>query len=359
MKKLFLALLFKILKSESKHVLEKFQPQIIAITGSIAKSSTKEAVFSVLQKKYGDDVWKSYGNLNTKFGVPLAILGFKRSPRLWEWLYFIIVGFVKSRTISKYPKFLVLEFGADKPGDFEDLLSYIRPNMAIITLIGPAHLEFFNSVENLYKEKVNLIKTLPTNGIAILNQNDERINEMKLVTSAKIVLFDGNGFNIAKNAAEKIGEIFNINNSEIIQILDKIKPLEGRMNLIHGYKNCKIIDDTYNSNPLSVRMALEYLNQISNNQNRKIAILGEMRELGNYTSSGHEEVVNKARKIADVLILVGEYFKPFKGKNIWFETTNETTNSIKEKIKINENDIILIKGSRKMEMEKIVDVLKG
>jgi UDP-N-acetylmuramoyl-tripeptide--D-alanyl-D-alanine ligase len=358
MKKLFLSFLFKLLKSESNFVLKKFNPEIIAITGSIAKTSTKEAVWIVLKEKFGDNLWKSHGNLNTKYGIPLAILGFRRSPRLWEWPFFVLCGFWRSRFIKKYPKILILEFAADKPGDFDDLLSYIQPKIGVITLIGPAHLEFFQSVERIFQEKIKILKKLPQNGYAIINKNDLRADLMAQATEAKVIYYYGDNFEIANKAAEAIGKIYHLRQDKIIKALNSLKPTAGRMNLLIGINGCKIIDDTYNANPLSVSAALDYLEKIASAQGRKIAILGEMLELGDYTKKGHLEVAEKARKIADILILVGNNFKFIKKRDYWFENSEYASLKIQELISPALNDTILIKGSRKTKMEKVVERLK-
>ncbi len=353
MKKACLLFLFWLLKLEAKIVLKRFKPQILAVTGSIAKSSTKEAIFAVLKVKLKNDIGKSYGNLNTKLGLPLAILGFRNNPTFWQWPFVLLRGFFRALTIKKYPKLLILEIAADLPGDFDKILSFIRPKIGIVTRIGPSHLEFFKNVKGVFKEKRKLIEALPKDGVAVLNQDDSLVYQMRNRTKAKIIFYKGDNFNIAHRAAEAVGKIFHIDQKLIQETLQKIKPLPGRMNLLSGIRNSKIIDDSYNSNPLSCRLALDFLAVFEGK--RKVAILGDMLELGDFAPKAHQEIVRKANKIADSLILVGENFEKCKKGNLWYPDSGTAAKKVASQIK--ENDVILIKGSRGIKMEKIVERL--
>ncbi len=353
MKKAFLLFLFWLTKSECSIVLRRFKPQILAVTGSIAKSSTKEAIFAVLETKLGTRVQKSYGNLNNELGAPLAILGFKKTPKIWEWPFVIVSGFFKAIFVQKYPKWLILELAADKPGDLDYLLSFISPKIGVVTAVGPSHLEAFKTVENVVKEKEKLPKALPKNGMAVLNRADSRVYEMRKKTKAEVVFFHGTDLDIAENAARKVGQIFKIKKTKIEKALKSSKGLRGRLDLLSGIRNSKIIDDSYNSNPLSCGLTLDFLNTFEGK--RKVAILGDMLELGDFAPKAHQEIAKKAAKIVDLLILVGKNFEKCKKENSWYPDSITAAKNVSSQIK--ENDVILVKGSRGIKMEKIVTAI--
>jgi len=353
MKKIFLSFLFWFLKKESLIILKRFNPEIIAITGSIAKSSTKEAIFAVLGSKYKDQIGKSYGNLNNEMGIPLSILGYRQTPELWMWPGIIFCGLFKALFISKYPKILVLELAADKPGDIEYLLSFIKPKIGVITTVGLTHLEQFKDIEGVEKEKSKLVSALPRDGKAFLNRFDKKVMAMAKKTKAKVIFYQGKNYNIFKEAAVAVGESFGINRTKAQKIIAKSKLLKGRMNLLQGVKKSKIIDDSYNSNPQSCSIALDYL--AKSVSKRKVAILGEMLELGDFSQKAHQEIGDKAREIADLLILVGSEFKNYQKSDFWYPNSQRAISEIKKLIHF--KDIILIKGSRKIKMELIVKEL--
>ena len=137
----------------AKIYLKRAQPKIIAVTGSVGKTSTKEAIFAVLKIKFGPNIGKSAGNLNNETGVPLAILGYQKSPaNPWQWLAILLSSPWKSFFKKKY-QLLILELAADKPGDIEYLTSFIKADIACLTSIGPAHLSAFGSLDKIFQEK--------------------------------------------------------------------------------------------------------------------------------------------------------------------------------------------------------------
>jgi len=353
MKKIYLNFLFWLLKLESHAIIRKFKPEIIGITGSIAKSSTKEAVFAVLEIKFGQQIYRNFGNLNNELGLPLAILGIARTPEKWQWWQVLVSGINKYLFSKKYPKVLVLEMAADKPGDIDYLLSIVKPRVGIVTAVGPTHLMNFKSVENLAREKAKLVQNLPKNGFAILNEDDSRVMAMAENLKAKVITFRSDGFNLAKNAAKKVAQIYQIDPEKSEQVLKNLAPLVGRFNLLRGVRNSKIIDDAYNSNPLSCSLALDMLAQTE--AGRKIAVLGDMMELGSYKKKGHKEIAQKARKIADVLVLVGPNFEFYKKADFWFADSKKAVARISKLVR--EDDLVLVKGSHSLKMEEVVAAL--
>src|ERR1035437_7203536 len=176
MKTTFKKIIVYILKKESQLVLSKYKPKVIAITGSVGKTSTKDAIYAVLSKiSY---VRKSDKSYNSEIGLPLTILGV---PNGWNnpiiWLKNIIKGLWLFIAPHKYPKWLVLEVGIGKPGDMYTTTSWLKSDVVIITAIGetPVHIEFFNSRKHLIEEKSGLIKTLKKDGLLVLNADDEAV----------------------------------------------------------------------------------------------------------------------------------------------------------------------------------------
>lgn len=354
MKQILINILTFILKNEAKIIMAKFHPEVLAITGSIAKTSTKEAIGTILESKFGKaKIRKSPGNLNNKLGVPLAILGFQRTPSKWLWPYICFSGLLKAIFSFSYPKILVLEIAADKPGEMAEICSYIKPKIAVVTAVGPAHLEFFGNLEGLVKEKSCLIWAVPKDGFVVLNQADERVKEMAQFSKAPVRYFSGYGMNIARKAAVACAQIYKIKKKESEKILSSMKSLPGRANIFEGIKRTKIIDDSYNANPLSMANALDFLKNFPGK--RKIAILGDMLELGQYSNQAHQEVGKLAKQKADKVIAIGPKSKMMKA-HFWFPSKEKAIAFLLEEIV--PGDIILIKASRKMGLEKIVEALR-
>jgi UDP-N-acetylmuramoyl-tripeptide--D-alanyl-D-alanine ligase len=397
--------ILNILKILAKGVIKKYNPEIIGITGSFGKTSAKEAIFCVLKNQF--KIRKSVHNYNNEFGLPLTILGCnsgKKSP--FKWLFIFIKGlkliFFKDKN---YPKILILEMGADKPNDIDYLIKIAPCKIAIITDIGATHLETFVSLENLIKEKQKIIEHLPCNGWAILNKDNKIIKKMEKKTKANVLSFGfsqeaevkaselildyelnnikGINFKISNQGnvvpifltgvvgevsiyaaliAAAIGIIYKMNLIEISEALRKYKSPPGRMNLIKGIKETLLIDGTYNASPRTVEASLEILSKLPCD-GQKWAILGDMLELGKFTEEEHKKIGKKTVDCKiDFLITFGERAKEIafnaekngmsKDKIFSFDHINELGLFIQNRMK--QKDLILIKGSRVMGMEKIV-----
>lgn len=393
MKKSILKHIEKILKDLSVKVLDKYNPEIIAITGSNGKSTAKEAIASVLRKKF--TVLTSPGNYNTELGVPLTILE-QKVPRFFiGWPITLLKSYFYTFHKNYYQK-LVLELAADKPGDIDYLTSFIKPKVTVLTNIGPSHLELFKTVENVAKEKKILLERTINDGTICLNKDDEIIRQMALELPQKIIWYGtdnsadiwasnfeqnltGIKFNIHyKNdslpiilhnvlgqhfvypilAAVATGLIYEISLGKAIYGLKSLKMPSGRMNIISGISDTIIIDDSYNANPSSMSVALQTLEELDKKKiikGRKIGVLGSMNELGEYERKGHEQVGEKAAIILDYLITVG---KPANGylaskaievglaRNKIFKFENSISAGKFLKGFIKKDDIILVKGSQ-------------
>lgn len=397
-----------ILKSLSKTVIKKYNPTVIGITGSVGKTSTKEAIFTVLKTRYF--VRRSRGNLNNEFGVPLTIFGdfyedYFESGGFLFWLGAIFRGLSILIKKVKYPEILILELAADKPGDIEYLVNLVKPKIGVMTAIGeiPVHVEFFSGPEHIAEEKSKLISALPNGGFAILNFDDEIVFDMAEKSKAKVITFGvdsesdvsisnfdfilrdqkpiGINFKLTHNgsfvpvrlyntlgksqayvaaAAAAVGIALNINLVEISQSLAEYQSPPGRLKLLKGIKNSLIIDDTYNASPSSTHIALDTIKALP--AKRKIAVLGDMLELGQFSVEAHRQVGNLAGERVEYLFTVGRlakfiYDSAFnqlpKDNIISFNGVNEAKEFIKNFIQ--EGDLILVKGSQSIRMEKIVE----
>ncbi len=409
MKITFKKIIAYILKKESQLVLKKYKPKVVAITGSVGKTSTKDAVYAVLLKiSY---VRKSEKSYNSEIGLPLTILGCSNG---WNdpsvWLLNILKGFWLFAWPHKYPKWLVLEVGVGKQGDMKRTASWLKTDVVIMTAIGdtPAHIEFFNSRDHLIEEKSKLIKTLKKNGLLVLNADDKSIIGMKTKTKNRIVTYGFNedadiiasGDKIFYNEIGKPqGVIFRVDEGgtslpviiegvfgrnhiyatlasiafaygEKLNILEAINALKnydvppGIMRILKGINDSLIIDDTYNSSPFACESGLNTFGEINNN-GRKIAVLGDMLELGRHTKEAHENIGKLAKEKADLLIVVGPRAKAIatgakeagmEEKNI-FEFSNSKEAGEFLKTIVQKDDLLFIKGSQGMRMERVVEAV--
>jgi len=396
-------LLIFILKILAKATLWRYRPTVVGLTGSVGKTSSKEAIFAVLKNKF--NVRRNQKNYNNELGVPLTILGQETGGQsFFHWLKVIIAGSLGILYTRNYPEILVLEMGADKIGDIAYLVSFVRCYIGVVTAIGaiPVHVEFFQGAEQVAQEKANLIKSLDKDGWAILNFDDERVRAMAEKTKAKVFGYgfhpdadlqasqleahlddlsqaaisfkvDYLGSNVPLRltgllgahqicpvlAAVAVGLIFKMNLVEISQALKNYQLPPGRLQLIKGIKNSWVIDDTYNASPIATLAALEVL---AKTKGRKIAVLGDMLELGSFSEEAHRQVGAKAAQSADLLLTVGERSlfiveQARKGglaedKIFHFANSEEAARVLQNLIQ--EGDIILIKGSQSIRMEKIV-----
>ncbi|HNX11081.1 MAG TPA: UDP-N-acetylmuramoyl-tripeptide--D-alanyl-D-alanine ligase [bacterium] len=393
-----------ILKYLAKAVLFKYHPDIIGITGSVGKTSTKEAVSTVLSQFHRTRA--TLKNYNNELGLPLSILNISapgKSIRAWLGLLFKFFGLMILKD-KNYPEILVLEMGVDRPGDMNYLLSIVSPRVAVITGVGESHLAFFGSAEKLRQEKQSLIAGVVKGGTAILNYDNEGTRQMVQDSRVKVltyglqegadfwaqdIVFDERGMHFKVNyqgstipvfldevlgypavyaalAALATAVSLEENLIEAVLALKKFRLPAGRLQLIPGIEGSTIIDDTYNSAPSSALAALEVVAKIKDRYGRLILVLGEMLELGAAAEAGHRQVGEQAARLKpDYLLLVGSLTKFIaqgasaeglsEKKIFYFATREEATEKIKEMIKI--DDLILIKASQGGRLEKLVKEL--
>lgn len=409
-----------ILTLESRLILRKYKPFIIAVTGSVGKTSTKDAIYNVL-KDHGQYVRKSEKSFNTEFGLPLTIIGVPNAWRsIYGWLDNIYEGLNLILFKNDYPDCLILELGADHPGDIERAVSLIKPNISVITQVSdvPVHVEFFSSPEEVIEEKAKLVEGIKTGGTLVLFADNEKI--MKLadrvreknvsvisfgtVTSSNIkgkedrVIYDnstttkiptGFSFNIDFNidgnnksetisvqgilgkvymypllAAAAVAKARDISITDIINGLNSYNPPRGRMNIISGINDSCIIDDSYNSSPDAVSSALQTLKSIETSS-KKIAVLGDMMELGSYSTDQHRIIGREVVNVATMLVTVGQRSRALadeavkNGLAISSVKSFDTADQAGEYLKtvVGSGDIVLIKGSQSIRLEKTVKAL--
>lgn len=392
------------LQALAKKAIQRYQPIIIGVAGSVGKTSTKEAIFSVLAKKMS--VRKSTKSYNNEFGVPLAVLGLEsgyNSPLKWMKLLFDArrVALGKDET---YPKVLVLEMGSDHVGDVEKLMRIAPPSVGVLTAIAPVHLEFFGSFENVKKEESTIVRNLSKSSCGIINGDDEHAKSFASVTpnpilyglseecdvfASDIKYFseDASGnigirfllhikgeaheaflpLGLGKThlysalAAVAVGNHLNVPAKDIVLSLLDFAPPPGRMRCLEGIKHTKLIDDTYNSSPRAVEAALQVLKDCPA-KGKRYAVLGDMAELGKETESLHREVGKLVLGNADVLITVGEKARDIafgareagmsEDRVYIFSDPGEAGKFLQERL--HQGDVALVKGSQAVRLEKIV-----
>lgn len=355
----------------------KILPQldVIAITGSVGKTLTQNAIVAVLIQKF--KVITPDENLDPTFRIPQTILATK------PW----------------HDK-LVLEYGVEHPGDMDHYLEIAKPKIAVVTAIAPTHTKYLGSTEGVFKEKSKIIQLLDKNGTAVLNADDPNVVKMAHLTKAKIWWFGkksqdgikishftqnlrGSKFRmhyqgqkahvswkiigkhqlLSAYAAATVGIISGLTLKQIAKGLSQVKTPAHRLSPIVA-KHMNIIDDTYNASPKAAEKALETLVDLGKRK-KKILVLGEMKDLGDIAKQEH---LNLGKKIAkhqiNYLITIGKTTvdvvngakkNKFKGKIFVVSNTKEAISQIKKIL--SKNMLILVKGSRHAHLERVVSGL--
>ncbi len=408
MKQIFKKIVVWIITLEARILLKRKKPTIIAITGSVGKTSVKDAIYTVLKDSV--HTRKSQKSYNSEIGVPLSVLGIKNG---WNnpflWIKNIFDGAVIAFFSSKYPKVLVLEVGVDRPGDMKTLTRWIQPDIVVLTRFPdvPAHVEYFHSPEEIIQEKMSLVKALKKDGVLIYNNDDEKIckevqnvrqvslgfsrySPSSFTTSKDKVIYKNNkivgvecsitnkniettfqvqgsiGVQHAYNyaAAIAVGTQFDISIEDSAKSLSCNVSPNGRMRIIQGINNTIILDDTYNSSPVAAMQALHTIRELEN-VGKKIVVMGDMLELGKYSVQAHEDVGKNVPKSADILFTLGVRARKIAesalnnamSEKVIFQY-DDIERAGTELIKLIEpNDVILIKASQGLRAERLVERL--
>ncbi len=407
MKSLFKKIIVTLLQIEARAVLKKYNPKIVAITGSVGKTTTKDAIYTVLAPHFF--VRKSDKSFNSEIGVPLTILGL---PNVWSnpllWLKNLLDGLLLIIFKHEYPEWLVLEIGADHPGDIERVTTWVHPDISVITRLSkvPVHVEFFASPEAVRAEKSFLAKAVKPTGTLVLNTDDEDVKAFAELTKAKVLTYGvreavdvkATDYQIVYDQAlptgvsYRVGDVlFEIDGALGLQhvyttlaacavasalslplaesagaLRDHATP-PGRMRILRGIHDSVIIDDTYNSSPVAAHEALQTLADIridhsQGGAGRKIAVLGDMLELGEFSSREHRLVGERAASVATLVVTVGIRSRltaeEARAAGLPVDQVFSFDDSVAAgeflKKEIHAGDVVLVKGSQGVRMEKTV-----
>ena len=352
MTKFFKALIIYILTLESRIILAKHKPFLILVAGSVGKTTTKDAIFHVL--KDTTKVRKSEKSYNSELGVPLTILGL---PNAWRnpllWLSNVWKGLQLALKKSEYPKVLILELGSDHPGDIRRLVKWLRPDIAVLTTLPeiPVHVEFFGSPEAIRSEDALVFSMVSKDSVCVVNADDphallaaEHLSSRTISygfgaksdmvgSGAKIryamnegqhspvgmeftVTWEKEKYSVhlkgalgvghcsALLAALAVGVARGESMARMCESLSTFAPPRGRMCVLDGKSGSIILDDSYNSSPIAIEIALDTLRSLEGK--RKIAMLGDMLELGKYSDEEHWKAGRRAGGFVDELITVGK-----------------------------------------------------
>ena len=354
---------------------------VIGITGSVGKTTAKEAIAAVLSGE--TPVFKNRANYNGLYGLPIAL----------------------SELLPEH-RVAVLEMAADHFGEIGKLTEIARPDIAVVTTVEPAHLETFGSLEAIAREKSRLVSALPPAGLAVLNANDPRVAAMAEASPARVVTYgtvdalqgptcpdicasevipsrDGVEFTVdtpvgrrrvhipllgrhqvyAALAAIAVGLSRGVDLDTIIARLAGMPRVRGRLNPLPGLRGSLILDDSYSSSPAAAEAALETLEALEGR--RKIAVLGDMVELGDFEAAGHEQVGRRAARIVDLLVTRGNRARRIAeaareaglaaDRVVAAYTAEDAAGAVLADL--GPGDVVLVKGSLTTRMEQVVRLL--
>jgi UDP-N-acetylmuramoyl-tripeptide--D-alanyl-D-alanine ligase len=357
--------------------------RVVGITGSIGKTTSKETVAAVLEQRYR--TLKSQGNYNNEIGLPLTLL----------------------HLTSEHER-VVLEMGMYDLGEITQLAGIALPQVGVVTNVGPTHLERLGTVERIAQAKAELPQALPSSeegGVAILNADDEHVRAMSKKTRARVFTYglhpkadvwasdvdsEGlEGIHFRLHFQEQglhvqvpmlgchsvhtalcgaaVGLVEGLDLAEIVAGL-RDQPVQLRLVAVPGPSGSIILDDTYNASPASCIAALNLLDELGTRRRaaRKIAVLGDMYELGAYEQEGHRLVGRRARDAADLLVTVGRLgqiigqaamYAGMAADTVHLAETKEEAIDLLRNL-LGTGDLILIKGSRGLAMEEMVIALQ-
>ncbi len=354
---------------------ERLDIRVVAITGSVGKSTTKELTWAVLCQRY--ETLRNPGNLNNEIGLPLTLLHLDSSHQR-----------------------VVLEMGMYDLGEIEHLCTIARPQVGVVTNVGPTHLERLGTIERVAQAKAELVRALPPDGTALLNYDDPWVREMAQQTvaqvftdgltpeadlwasdvvsegmegvrfvlhhkedviHAKVPLLGRHSVHTALRATA-VGLIEGMSWHEIMSGLQD-STVQLRLVSVPGINGSLLLDDTYNASPASTVAALNLLDDLSG---RKMAVLGDMAELGPHEEEGHRKVGCRAADVADILVTVGSRAGLMAEEALACGMSSSTVIKVDTNVQaieclrqlIQSGDIVLVKGSRSMAMEEIVASLQ-
>lgn len=358
--------------------------KIIAVTGSMGKTTAKEAIAHVLEKKYA--LLKAEEGFNTEIGILLTLLGEKKSgySSLWKWLQIFWRAFWRE---IPNPDIILLEFGVDRPNDMNRLLRLVQPHYVVLTMVAPVHLGagHFANIEEIAAEKAKLPQSLNQGELAILNGDNEHIQNIYPSVPANILSYgtqEKNDYRVMELSQQQqgisfvvenknkrqnysipligtyhwsvllpaiiLGRQFGISCAESAESLETFSPPAGRGRILEGRNGSTLWDSSYNSSPTATTAALRTLSEIP--AKRHLALLGTMNELGEYSAKFHQELGEVAAEHADEIFFVGKEAEAFaEGVKAqkpvrFFETAEAAGGYLRGYLQA--GDMVLIKGSQ-------------
>ena len=351
------------------YILRRRNMGVVGITGSVGKSSTKEAVAAVLGMRYR--VFKNYGSYNGRFGLSIAL-----------------------GKLEGHEQLAVLEMAADTMDEIRDLVDIARPQVGVVTTVSHSHYKFFGSLEAIAREKSRLVEALPPLGAAILNRDDPHVRAMAARTAAHVLTWglqpggdlyathvhvspEGTHFRAHYGgqelplfipllgahhvhtalAAAAVGLHYGLSWKEIAQGLALTEQLPGRTRLLDGMNGSRLLDDSYNANPLSALAALETARRLP--AQRRLLLLGDMTQLGSYAEEGHCLVGGRAASLIDVLVTKGELARLAADEAIrqgMSQAAVHVTHSAEDAARLLQallqpGDLLVVKGSAEARLE--------
>ncbi|MFA5853992.1 MAG: UDP-N-acetylmuramoyl-tripeptide--D-alanyl-D-alanine ligase [Patescibacteria group bacterium] len=390
----------------ARTTLSRYAPKIVAVAGSVGKTSTTRAVTATLARSFSTR--GSVKNHNNEIGVPLTILGEPksggRSP--FAWAAILWRGFrLAFGPTQAYPNVLVLEMATDHPGDLEYLASIAPPDVSVLTAIAEEHTEFLGDLDGVAKEEGMIVRALREHGTAVLNGDDSRVAALVSDAPRAVVFGFGEGANVraervepelalgtvftrfdlvvdghrypvnlpnalgdgnvyAALAAASVALAFHVDPAVIPYGLAEYQPPPGRLRVLPGIKDTMLIDDTYNSSPRAAELALKTFQRLPLRSNgRRVAVLGDMLELGALTEDAHYRVGQLAANSgiewligvgpSSAVLCRGAREAGMADERVFhFKNSQEAGQFLQERA--HAGDLILIKGSQGIRTEKIV-----
>lgn len=361
----------------------RIDPVTVAVTGSNGKTTTKEMVASILEEV--GPTHRSSGNYNTEIGLPLTLL-----------------------ELGSDHRFLVVEMGMRGVGQIRRLARLAEPRVGIVTNVGPVHLELLGSLEAIARAKQELVEELPAGGVAVLNGDDPRVASMAQAARGAAIVFFGlsQGCEVRAEdidfkdgrrceyrlvwskgsstdsvpvtlalpgraavwnslAAAAAALVLGVPIEVVARGLSRVVPPQQRLNIVDVASGLTFIEDVYNASPASMRIALETLTQVAGPGRRRVAVLGEMKELGPLGEEAHRELgqevaacqVELLITVGELARLIGEEARRKRPGLEWihYRDSQETAGEVPQMVR--PGDVVLVKGSRALALETVVAAL--
>lgn len=386
----------------ARRVIRRYHPLVVGVTGSVGKTMTKDVIAQALGSTC--TVRASVKSFNNNIGLPLTILGHDSGyGSLGRWLAILVKSFwLAVGPRQTYPEILVLEYGVDRPGDMNELLRVVKPTIAVITAITPAHQEFFAEFSDYVAEKMALAESVTDNGLIVVNGDDPTIAAALLRLSApvrRVGFAEGNDcrltveqtstglvtkFHLTRQTmtvmvpnlvadvqaltvgfAWAVAEHLSVSADQFVAAMTAVRPPPGRLNRLDGIHQTTLLDDTYNASPAAVEQALKTL-AIFPTKGKRWAALGVMAELGAISDQAHRHVGEVAVTSADHLVVVGDRRAQLIREGAisagltpehisMFPDTTAAARFLVNQIAV--GDTVLIKGSQAARMEQVTKLL--